>query len=61
MGYYRNTPPSSWSMKICNAQLAKELMKHVSPQGFSKDVRELMTGKDVTSRNDLSRSFSCTR
>jgi hypothetical protein len=33
-------------------------MKHVLTQGFSyKDVREQKIGKDVASRNDLSRGF----
>jgi hypothetical protein len=44
-------------MKIRNAQLAMELMKHVSTPGFGKDVHERMTGRDGTSRNDLSQSF----
>jgi hypothetical protein len=44
-------------MKISNAQLAKEAMKHILTQSFSKDVCKLITDRDVGCRDDLITKF----
>lgn len=52
----RNTP-SSWSMKIQDAQLEKQIIKLFLSQGLREDIRQLVSSRDIGRRNKTTLNF----
>lgn len=45
--------PSSWSMEVTNAQLAKQSMKWTTIKSSREDVSKLRTGGNISKRNPM--------